>query len=83
MHTIGEEIRFSASDLVGHLNCRYLTTLDLAVATGALAKPKVWDPVLEVLAERGAQHEKGYVEHLKANGLAVTTIGGVGLTRAP
>ena len=48
MHTIGKEIHFSASDLVGHLNCRYLTTLDLAAATGALAKPKVWDPVLEV-----------------------------------
>jgi uncharacterized protein len=75
MHTIHKEIRFSASDLVGHLNCRYLTTLDLAVAIGALAKPKVWDPALE----RGAQREKSYVEYLKANGLAVTTIDGVGV----
>ena len=67
MHTIGKEIHFSASDLVGHLNCRYLTTLDLAVATGALAKPKVWDPVLEVLAERGAQRYDfaGVLRHLQ------------------
>jgi len=32
------------------------------VASGTLAKPKVWDPVLEVLAERGDLHEKDYLE---------------------
>jgi hypothetical protein len=33
----GNAIQLSASDLVGHLNCRNLTELDLAVAKGALA----------------------------------------------
>jgi hypothetical protein len=29
-----------------------------------LAKPFIWnDPILEVLAERGALHEQGYVMH--------------------
>src|SRR5262249_54853461 len=79
MLNIGGTVHLSASDLVGHLNCRYLTSLDLAVANGALAKPFIWDPVLEVLAERGAQHEQGYVEHLKASGLSVTAMGGVGV----
>jgi len=60
-------VHLSASDLVGHLNCRYLTSLDLAVAKGVLAKPFIWDPVLEVLAERGALHERGYVDYLKAS----------------
>jgi hypothetical protein len=64
---------------VGHLNCRYLTSLDLAVAKGALDKPSVWDPVLEVLAERGALHEQSYLEHLEASGLAIRHIDGVGL----
>jgi hypothetical protein len=41
---VKETIQLSASDLVGHLNCRNLTELDLAVAKGDLAKPKVWDP---------------------------------------
>jgi hypothetical protein len=36
-----EEKEFSASGLVGHLNCRYLTSLDLAVASGVLTKPFV------------------------------------------
>ena len=79
MLNIGGTVHLSASDLVGHLNCRYLTSLDLAVANGVLAKPFISDPVLEVLAERGALHEKAYVDHLKANGLSVTAIEGVGV----
>ena len=53
MLTVDGAVHLSASDLVGHLNCRYLTSLDLAVAKGTLAKPFIRDPVLEVLAERG------------------------------
>jgi putative tryptophan/tyrosine transport system substrate-binding protein len=34
---------------------------------------------LEVLAQRGAQHEQGYIDHLKANGLSVTATDGVGV----
>jgi uncharacterized protein len=71
MLNVEGKINLSASDLVGHLNCRYLTRLDLAVASGELDKPSIWDPVLEVLAERGALHERSYVEHLKASGFEV------------
>ncbi len=72
-------IRLSATDLVGHLNCGHLTGLDLAVANGALTKPHVWDPLLQTLWERGARHELGFVDHLKANGHAVAVIEGVGI----
>jgi hypothetical protein len=50
----GRTIVLSASDLTGHLHCRHLTALDVEVTTGARRKPKVWDPVLELLAERFA-----------------------------
>ena len=79
MQKVGGTLNLSAGDLVGHLNCRYLTELDLRVANGELEKPKVWDPVLETLAERGALHEQGFIEHIKAGGLAVTVIDGVGV----
>src|SRR5580704_977887 len=72
-------IQLSASDLVGHLNCRNLTELDLAVAKGAVAKPKLWNPLLDVLRERGLRHEHGDVEQLRATGLSVAIIAGVGL----
>jgi hypothetical protein len=60
MQITGGTLQLSASDLVGHLNCSHLTALDLAVAAGKLSKPSVWDPVLELLAERGSQHERAY-----------------------
>jgi uncharacterized protein len=72
-------VHLSASDLVGHLNCKYLTNLDLAVAKGELNKPSVWDPVLELLIERGALHEQSYLDHLEASGLPVVRIDGVGI----
>ena len=74
-----DSILLSASDLVGHLNCRHLTGLDIEVARGTLPKPAFWDPLLQILWERGARHEQGYVEHLKAQGFDVTVIDGVGI----
>ena len=79
MLNVGRTIHLSASDLVGHLNCHYLTNLDLAVANGELRKPFISDPLLEVLAERGALHEQSYVDYLKANGFSITAIDGMGV----
>lgn len=31
MQKTGDSLRLSATDLIGHLNCRHLTALDLAV----------------------------------------------------
>ncbi len=81
MQKIGATLNLSAGDLVGHLNCHYLTGLDLKVANGALEKPKIWDPILETLAERGALHEQGFIDHVKADGLSVAVIEGVGVDR--
>ena len=77
-----ESIQLSASDLIGHLNCRHLTGLDIAVANAVLERPKIWDPSLEILRERGARHEQGYIEHLRKSGHAVTFIDGVGVDQA-
>ena len=77
MLKVGNTVQLSASDLVGHLNCRNLTELDLAVAKGALAKPRVWDPLLDVARERGLRHEQGYVDHLRAKGFEVETLAGM------
>ena len=69
MRKIGDSFELSATDLVGYLHCRHLTALDRAVAEDALAKPKIWDPFLQILLERGAAHEQSYVEHLTRAGL--------------
>jgi uncharacterized protein len=79
MLILDSSIQLSATDLVGHLNCDHLTSLDLQVAQGKLEKPHFWDPLLEILQQRGAQHEADYVGHLRNAGLSVTVIGGKGV----
>jgi uncharacterized protein len=77
----GTNFELTATDLVGFLNCRYLTDLDRAVAEGSLPKPKTWDPLLEVLRERGDLHEKEYINHLRAGGLETVHIDGAEISR--
>ena len=82
MRKVGASFEFSATDLVGYLHCHHLMDLDRAVAEGALTKPKLWDPLLQILSERGAAHEQSYVEHLTKAGLDVVRIDGVDVTGA-
>jgi uncharacterized protein len=67
-------LELTATDLVGFLNCRHLSFLDLAVVEGSLSKPYIWDPLLRLLWERGSVHEDQYVEHLGCTGLEVASI---------
>jgi uncharacterized protein len=66
--------RLSASDLANHLGCRYLTALDLAAAEGRIEPPRWRDPALAVLQQRGLEFERGYLEHLAADGVTITRL---------
>ena len=72
-------LHLSATDLAGHLSCNHLTQLDAEVARGVRAKPKSWDPLLEILRKRGDLHEQAYLDHLEGAGYDVVRIEGVGL----
>lgn len=80
MKKIANSIVLSASDLVGSLNCGHLTALDLQVATGSLKKPDHYDPLLEILRERGHRHESAYIDHLTEAGFSTVHIEGVGIS---
>jgi predicted RecB family nuclease len=71
MRRVGNRLELSASDLANHLGCRHLTQLDRMVADGRLTPPRWRDPALEVLQERGLALEQLYLDHLRANGLAI------------
>jgi predicted RecB family nuclease len=77
MKKVGDGFQLSASDLVGFLNCRYLTSLDRKVADGTLPKPGSFNPTLQALRDRGAAHEAQFVAHLRERGLDVVVIDGV------
>jgi len=70
LQKINETFQLTATDLVGRFNCRNLTELDIAFAEGTLTKPKVWNPMLDVVRELGLRHEQKFVDHLHGRGLA-------------
>ena len=82
MHSVDGTLQLSATDLVNHLACRHLTELNAEVAVGTRVAPKGWDPMLELLRQRGLAHERDYIEHLKDTGHQVTSIEGVGTNAA-
>jgi predicted RecB family nuclease len=82
MKKIENSFELHATDLVGYLQCRHLTVLDRAVAEGALPKPRIWDPFLQILSERGSAHERSYVDHLIASGFDVVRIDGRDVSEA-
>lgn len=71
MRTAGATIDLSASDLSQFLGCHHRTALDLQVARGLRDAPHWVDQALELLKQRGLDHEKGYVEELRAEGREV------------
>ncbi len=82
MRITGGKVRLSASDLANHLGCRHLSSLDLDAAHGRLT-PSTWrDPMLEVLQERGFQHEAEYLERLREQGLGIVEVSGEGVGSA-
>ena len=74
MHSSETGIKLSPSDLAGHLACRHLTELNLAVAEGSRKAPARHDPFLESLIERGIEHEAAFVEKLRASGRSVVDL---------
>ena len=67
-------IVYSATDLVGYLECGHLSRLDRAQASGLIDAPFNSDPVLERIAKRGQLHERRFLDSLAAGGGAETEI---------
>src|SRR2546423_1922989 len=65
----------SPSDLTGFLECEHLTQQELAAARGEIARPERDDPVLDMLSRRGVEHERRYLEGLRAKGLKIVEFG--------
>ena len=74
MQLVNDHLVFSATDLSHFLECPHRTLLDRAVAFGAPKPPRYDDPALEVLRERGLQHERAYLEARAAEGLRMVEI---------
>jgi predicted RecB family nuclease len=74
MRLSGSDLVLSATDLSNFLSCRHRTALEMAEVHGRLRRPRWDDPLLEILFKRGLEHEKAYVESLRAAGRDVVNL---------
>jgi predicted RecB family nuclease len=66
---------YSATDLLNFLGCTHATALDFELMGGRLAGPTSQDDAyLEILKEKGLDHEHLYLSKLKAEGRVVVEI---------
>ena len=77
MRLLAGSVVFSATDLSNHLACHHLTTLERRALSGGPSRPVRHDPALERLIQRGLEHERAYVERLRAEGKHVVELGEV------
>jgi uncharacterized protein len=67
MQSIDNQLIFSATDLSHFLACSHLTLLDRRTARGGPKPPRYDDPALDVLWQRGLEHEQAYLTELRAD----------------
>ena len=74
MRLIADLLQLSATDLANHLGCVHLSQLDLAVASGRAERLRRHDPIVDLLTERGREHEAAYLKHLREQKLRVVEV---------
>ncbi len=74
MQSVDGCLVYSATDLVGYLECEHLASLERAASTGHIQRPARADPVLDRIAQRGRQHEALFLDSLRAEGVAVVEV---------
>lgn len=71
MHRTPSHLILSPTDLAAFSGCGQRTWLDRARADGRLTRPVFEDKRLDLLKQRGIEHEEGYLRRLEAEGKRV------------
>ena len=74
MQLLGGSLVLSPTDLVGFSLCRHLTGLELSAARGERARPARPDPEIDLLRRRGLDHERRFLDGLRAEGRTVAVV---------
>ncbi|HEX7080551.1 MAG TPA: hypothetical protein VF329_06020 [Gammaproteobacteria bacterium] len=64
------------------MSCRHLSRLDLDAVRGERERLVRYGPVIEEFRRRGLEHERRYLEHLRAQGRSVTELTNGGIDEA-
>ena len=75
MQLRGDHLLFSPSDLANFVACVHLSQLDLAVALGELTRPSFSNAYVDLIARKGVEHERNFLNSLRLAGHVVTEVG--------
>ena len=74
MTPLGNTPHLFPTALTNFLGCHHLGVLERMVGRNLARRPFFDDPMLDILRERGIDHERAYVQHLVQNGKRVIEI---------
>ena len=78
MRKLGDEVIFSATDVVNFLECEHLTSLDRINLETPLERTAD-DPTMRLIQEHGTRHEQQYLASLQDEGKTVVDVSGRGV----
>ena len=79
MQRIDGHLVLSPTDLTKHAACAHITTLDLEALDAGHARASGVDDALNLVFTKGLEHERGYLDRLRADGRIVEDIAALGL----
>jgi predicted RecB family nuclease len=74
MHVQSDRLHLSPSDVTAYLACEHLTTLSLRAARGEIETPAFEDEQRDLVFRKGLEHERAYLESLRAPGKTIVEI---------
>src|SRR6266511_3175325 len=75
MQLRGDHLLFSPSDLANFVACEHLSQLELAVALGEIIRPSFANAYVDLIARKGVEHERNFLDSLRLAGHVVTEVG--------
>jgi predicted RecB family nuclease len=75
MQRHGNKLLYAPSDLGNFIACEHLTQLELAAVLGESERPSFSNAFIDLIKRKGEEHEKNFLEALRAEGHALDEVG--------
>ena len=75
MQRHGNKLLYAPSDLGNFIACEHLTQLELAAVLGESERPSLSNAFVDLIKRKGEEHEKNFLEALRAEGHALDEVG--------